>query len=460
MPSILVGKYLLHTDVRLGSGGFGEVHAASLRGSVEVEDFAIKVGKRNNKKLVRRDQNELHILQSIKHPNIVELCDHFTADHGRLHLVMRRAAGDLTTMVTNFHSMRNFVNFSPNNQNEIHPNQFGAYEQWNCSLQICLGLEFLHNKNILHRDLKPENILFFRGAGSGEVDCAQAPQTHTVCGTHLYMAPEVLRGDRYFAAADMWSLGAVLYYVSFARVLFKTPAQVLLFQTAEHLEDWFPGRGCLVGDMGGRSKLKTVLAELALASTSASSNTSAGAVAINQNFSQKLIATAPAEVLEAYFSSTHASVRFWWSGAGNEVELECRPEARNAVLRNLPTIVAGCTRDLATCSRRLKHSGSSSRDHNDVLPFFLFRFLCIQRKEADASHLLDYATSANDLRLCLPVFAAAFGKQKTERLWAGLRSRFDWLSTWALKMADYGCRLEEVQENASGSNASGWSRRI
>ncbi|CAD7949525.1 unnamed protein product [Amoebophrya sp. A120] len=582
MPSIAVGKYLLHTEVRLGSGGFGEVHAASRRGSVETEDLAIKVGNRrglNSKNKLRNtcDTNELHILQSIKHPNIVELCDHFVADHGRLHLVMRRAAGDLTVMVSQHHSC------SSSSSCDLHTatsrpstttaapssaaTTFDDYDQWNCSLQICLGLEFLHNKNILHRDLKPENILFFKGAGSGvngsrslvwkladfgigkEVDCAHVAQTHTVCGTHLYMAPEVLRGDRYFAAADLWSLGAVLHYVRFGKVLFTTPAQVLLWSTSNELDD-FPGKNTLHADMSQRVKLKTVLSEI-------TSN------AKTMSHPNKLISSAPAEVLEAYFSSNTASQKFWSSNAGNEIMLECRPEARNAVLRNLPSIIASCTRSLRGSSsgsklnklvapggsgrssssssglrrsrekQNIKRDNKNNQNHTDAedeevdhmksvsendeemsgdremdsetedahsevnstvvgqpdqppalsslpvenssatkkqkrgpFPFFLFRFLCINRKDQEALHLLDYADSVYDLKVCVPVFAAAFGRLMTEKLWAGLHSHKQWLSSWRVQWRPDemggGCTIEKTQPAAFLNNSkavSGWTRK-
>ncbi|CAD7940899.1 unnamed protein product [Amoebophrya sp. A25] len=802
MPSLAVGRYMLHTDVRLGSGGFGEVHAASRRDGIETEEFAIKVGKRGRKMKASTDNNELHILQSIKHPNIVELVDHFVADHGRLHLVMHRAMGDLPMMVrkiealvvgqlhrnkpqehqdeqvdarqptatskskttvqreikSNDHKRRgtskrttvmeadtpggafswikekladeeekkaalaaSASGDSSQDQNSSKgpsiatrsgaastrslfitgqaedidkqvddttttaaDNFFTEYDQWNCALQICLGLEFLHGKNILHRDLKPENILFFPGAGSGlqgnaafvwkladfgigkEVANPDYAETHTVCGTHIYMAPEVLRGERYAAAADMWSLGAVLHYVFTGKVLFKTPAQVLMWKghggfssknasssavgggkracsssmSIKH-EAVFPGRNCLLPEPLERSRLKTVFSDLALWDQRENELTESTDKPVQEqevrSFQRKLVASAPPEVLEAYFSSVPASLRFWYSAAGNETTLETRPAARNAVLRNLPTIIAGCCKELklrasagsaagglggssfgkmsnlssgnksATNFKLFHHmnsgiEGSPSEAESDQLheeqgdyrdhtrltpeehettivvdqdvdeeeqdanlshvlpippvvdpgvlssastlkkstsasgnmrkmrqrsgsggrrgisggtprklstststltrststsqidgtsttstggssiskpnmcmggptttrpqvarattppapslggsfPFFLFRFLCINRKESDASVLLDFSEEIDDLKLSLPVYSVSFGRTSTERLYAGLRAKKPRLLAqysldWQLAELGGMCNLQKVE---------------
>jgi serine/threonine protein kinase len=65
--------------------------------------------------------------------------------------------------------------------------------------------------------LKPTNILFHNGviklADFGfckELMKAQ-DMTHTMVGSPLYMAPEVLKGLIYDIRADIWSLGVVLY---------------------------------------------------------------------------------------------------------------------------------------------------------------------------------------------------------------------------------------------------------
>lgn len=81
---------------------------------------------------------------------------------------------------------------------------------------IAKALEHLHSLGIAHRDLKPENVMM------GENDLAKLADfglakhhlgdlMRTTCGTPFYAAPEVLKADGYGPAADMWSLGVMLY---------------------------------------------------------------------------------------------------------------------------------------------------------------------------------------------------------------------------------------------------------
>jgi serine/threonine protein kinase len=75
--------------------------------------------------------------------------------------------------------------------------------------------------NIMHRDLKPGNILFhsqvLKLADFGFCKSLQSPKdlTHTMLGSPIYMAPEVLKGEIYTIKADIWSLGVVLYEMLF-----------------------------------------------------------------------------------------------------------------------------------------------------------------------------------------------------------------------------------------------------
>ncbi|KAF3440541.1 hypothetical protein FNV43_RR18825 [Rhamnella rubrinervis] len=108
--------------------------------------------------------------------------------------------------------------------------------------QLGAGLEILHSHHIIHRDLKPENILLSGSEDdmllkiadfglsryillSGSEDdmllkiadfglsrsVPPGDYAETVCGSPLYMAPEVLQFQRYDEKVDMWSIGAILF---------------------------------------------------------------------------------------------------------------------------------------------------------------------------------------------------------------------------------------------------------
>jgi serine/threonine-protein kinase ULK/ATG1 len=97
---------------------------------------------------------------------------------------------------------------------------------------LAAGLAELRRLHIVHRDLKPHNLLLCpapRGGGDAGGERAALPTlkiadfgfaralgpgaglADTLCGSPLYMAPEVLACRRYDAKADLWSVGAILW---------------------------------------------------------------------------------------------------------------------------------------------------------------------------------------------------------------------------------------------------------
>ncbi|KAG9340491.1 hypothetical protein JZ751_021310 [Albula glossodonta] len=92
--------------------------------------------------------------------------------------------------------------------------------------QIAAAMRILNSKGIIHRDLKPQNILLsYVGRKKSSLNgirikiadfgFARYLQSNmmaaTLCGSPMYMAPEVIMSQNYDAKADLWSIGTVVY---------------------------------------------------------------------------------------------------------------------------------------------------------------------------------------------------------------------------------------------------------
>ena len=81
------------------------------------------------------------------------------------------------------------------------------------------AIKYLHGIRIVHRDLKPENLLYNNATDDAQIKITDfglakakaASDMSTACGTPGYVAPEVLKNEKYGPAVDMWSVGVILY---------------------------------------------------------------------------------------------------------------------------------------------------------------------------------------------------------------------------------------------------------
>lgn len=86
------------------------------------------------------------------------------------------------------------------------------------SLEVLLGLRFLHQKKILYRDLKLDNIMIgcdghirIADFGMVKMGVSESNPATTFCGTPDYMAPEILQNIPYTTTVDIWAWAVVLW---------------------------------------------------------------------------------------------------------------------------------------------------------------------------------------------------------------------------------------------------------
>tara|TARA_B100000902_G_C27139765_1_gene827984 strand:- start:233 stop:1036 length:804 start_codon:yes stop_codon:yes gene_type:complete len=91
---------------------------------------------------------------------------------------------------------------------------------------MCLGIQYLHNNNVIHRDIKTANIFLtkdddIRLGDVGIVKILKSANNYayTNIGTPYYMSPELYKYNKYTSKTDIWSIGVVLYEL----MTFKLP---------------------------------------------------------------------------------------------------------------------------------------------------------------------------------------------------------------------------------------------
>ena len=189
----------------LGSGSYGSVYQA--KNIVMDNIVAIKVIEKVQDNMVDdlEIKNEINILKSLSHPNIVKIYEFFDTVLYYYIVTEYCKKGELFSYIKNKYSEKQLAVLF---------------------YQVFSGLCYLHEKKILHRDLKLENLMvseiekdiitgeeyfWIKIIDFGTAKIFEKNKTEkAVIGSSYYIAPEVLK-QRYNEKCDTWSVGVILY---------------------------------------------------------------------------------------------------------------------------------------------------------------------------------------------------------------------------------------------------------
>ena len=195
-------------SAQIGQGSFATVWKAS--STLTGLDVAIKVIslKSLSSKLRACLKREVDALFRMRHENILELYDTIELEDEMYLITEYCANGDLGSL--------------------CHAKNSDSFVlKMKIMRELYNGLSHLHACGYIHRDLKPKNILLDKSGTVKIADFGFARPLHsqdlaeTLCGSPIYMAPEILLHQKYGSKADMWSFGVVLYEMFCGRPPFQ-----------------------------------------------------------------------------------------------------------------------------------------------------------------------------------------------------------------------------------------------
>ena len=197
----------------LGKGSFGTVNIVTRK-----QDNKIYAMKRVNisslsDKDKRSSLNEIRILASLNHPNIIDYKEAFFDERTKtLNIVMEFAEeGDVENKVK---------------ENLKRRLRFKEETIWEWLIQILEGLKYLHDNKIMHRDLKCANIFLMKSGilKLGDLNVskiAKMGMAQTQTGTPYYISPEIWKEQPYDYKCDIWSVGCIIYEICTLRPPFR-----------------------------------------------------------------------------------------------------------------------------------------------------------------------------------------------------------------------------------------------
>ena len=200
-----IGAYRIVREI--GRGGMAVVYLGERDDQSYRKQVAIKMVKPgiDTEQILQRFRNERQTLAALDHSNIVKLLDGGSTEDGLPYLVMEYVEGLPIDQYCDLHTL-------------------SIDERLPLFRQVCSAVQYAHENLVIHRDLKPGNILIAKGGvprlldfgiakllNPGLTQVPLATRTGWRPMTPEYASPEQIRGRAITTAADVYSLGVLLF---------------------------------------------------------------------------------------------------------------------------------------------------------------------------------------------------------------------------------------------------------
>ncbi|KAF7489255.1 Serine/threonine-protein kinase unc-51 [Sarcoptes scabiei] len=241
-----IGQFEYNARDMLGHGAFAMVYKGHYINDPSKEVAIKRITKKNlsrSQNLLKKEIKILQELTELHHENVVSLLDCIETNR-YVYLIMEYCNGG---------DLADYLNATNQTLDE---NAIRIFLR-----QIAAAMKALNAKGVVHRDLKPQNILLcFNPNDDGIMPpphqiqlkiadfgfarfLGEGVMAATLCGSPMYMAPEVIMSHKYDAKADLWSIATIIYQCLTGQAPFKanTPQELKhYYESTPNLEPAIP----------------------------------------------------------------------------------------------------------------------------------------------------------------------------------------------------------------------------